>query len=161
VSGALGQLRAAFAAHKAPILVLAAGVVVVAGLAARRNKTLSSVSTSTTSTTATDAAAPARYDSTGTDVYNGFEGLLQQVDALAAQIPVPGATTGTTAPTVQGYYRRTGTQAIYEALSDGTLKWLDTAAFGAAGHPAWQDVAASDPMWNRPVTGTDAPADTR
>ena len=161
MNGALAKLRATLAAHKGPLLVLVAGVAVVAGLAARRNTTLANVPASTTSTTSTNAATPASYDSSGTDVYNAFEGLLQQVDAISSQIPVPGATTGATAPDVQGYFRRTGTQAVYEALSDGTLKWLDAASYAGAGKPAFENVAATDPLWNRPVAGTDAPANTR
>ncbi|HEY0119347.1 MAG TPA: hypothetical protein VGC04_11250 [Cellulomonas sp.] len=99
------------------------GVVVVAGLAARRNKTLSNVSTATTSTSSTNAAAPASYDSSGTDVYNAFEGLLQQVDQLAGQTPVPSATSGVTSSNPQSlgvwaHYRDNGTGGAYYNLFD-------------------------------------------
>lgn len=63
----------------------------------------------------------------------------------------------TTQPSVEGLFRRKGTQAIYEALSDGTLHWLDQGEWAALGRPAFTDIPATDPLWNRPLTGPEAP----
>lgn len=84
--------------------------------------------------------------------------------ALAHNGPPPQGTSGVSSvgtPTVQGYYRRSGTAAVYQALSDGTLKWLDYPTWIALGAPKPTDVTPNDPLWLRPITGADAPAVVR
>lgn len=56
------------------------------------------------------------------------------------------------------YIRRTGTAALYRALPDGSLDWIDRAEWDAAGRPSPTDIPATDPVWLRPVVGgPDAP----
>ena len=170
----LAGLKAGLTRNKVALGVL--GAAAVAALAWRaRSESGTSTSSTTGSTSATTGTAgvsttpsyytagSSSYDSTASDVYNAIQPQLEELSNLVDKYGLSSSTSTTPAeaPTVQGYYRKSGTQAVYEALSDGTRKWLDLAAYDAAGRPGFTDVAATDPLWNRAVTGTDAPAGTR
>lgn len=182
----LSNLQATLTRNKGPLAAAGALVVVVLALRARTNGKIAAAGTTTPTATAAGVSATpyaysaggqtsgaSGYDSSASDVYNAIQPQLEQLQQLYSQIPVPGTPTSvpttsptptpapTPAPTVQGYYRRTGTQAVYKAMSDGTLQWVDRAQYDAAKDPAYKDIARTDPLWNRPVTGTDAPAQFR
>ncbi|MDO8107149.1 hypothetical protein Q6348_08060 [Isoptericola sp. b441] len=184
----LAQLKASLARNKKPLAI--AGAVGVAGLAWATSRRKSGGATSSGTSSAVSypsGSAPSpsyytpgsagTYDSTGTDVYNALQPQLQDIrdqlnqlnnpDPSTIPTPVP-ADPGTSVPpgetmtpVSQGYYRRAGTTAVYEAFNNGTMKWLDRAAYLAAGKPKYTDVNATDPLWNRTVVGTDAPAKYR
>lgn len=145
----------------------AAGVVIVGALALRSRATSAGVGSATPAASVAGLTpsyssgaqlSPATgYNSTASDVYNAIQPQLESLQSLMNQqpspIPVPAA-----APTSQGFYRRKGTAAVYQAMSDGTLRWLDSAAYGAAGKPSFTDLAATDPVFNRTLVGAPPPA---
>jgi hypothetical protein len=166
---ALAGLRAGFEKNKKPLAIF--GAVSVAGLAvvARRRSAMgTATSTASTSTSSTTPAAAAKYgattqqayDSTGSDVYNALQPQIEQLQQLARQIPVAGAT-GTPAATPTSFARKPGTQAVYGVLPDGTRQWETASQWAGLGAPGFLDVQATDPLWSAPVVGVDAPAQYR
>lgn len=161
-------LRAALMKNKTALGV--AGAVLVGALALRaRSKTgTSSAVAAPATTTAGVSATPSYYtagngaatgyDSTASDVYSAIQPQIEQlntvVGSLAKTVPVP-----STSP--QGFYRAAGSQAVYQANADGTRTWLDRGQYDALGDPQVQDIARNDPIFSRPLTGTDAPAQFR
>jgi len=162
----LAKLRAAVVKNKAAFGVL--GAVAVAGLAWRARTTSGGGSDTSapaaagrTSTlpgyysTGGQSGAATGYDSTASDVYNAIQPQLEELTRLweSAKTPTPVPA----APEVQTYVRKTGTERVYAAMSDGTLKTIDRADWLAAGSPQWEDLAATDPVWTRPPTPVPPP----
>jgi hypothetical protein len=131
-------------------------------------------------------AGGSAYDSTASDIYNAIQPQLESVGSavdklteLYRSIPVPGTPTTpaeapivsdpfpisaprpSVDPTLQGVYARTGTQALYAAMSDGTRNYLDSAGWDAIGQPKPTYLAADNPLWSRTLTNTDAPLSHR
>lgn len=171
----LDKLRGVFARNRVALGAL--GVLAVGALAWRARNDGATASSSA----AGDVAQPAgtstapsyytgaggtAYDSTSSDVYNAIQPQLEALQALYDRLPIPGtatepapaptpAPTTAPAPSVQGYYRRAGSDKVYEARSDGTLDWIDSAEWDSAGQPKPVDLAPTDSLWNRKVVGAD------
>jgi hypothetical protein len=158
------QLRETLAKNKVSIGVAGAAVVALFAWRSKITAAKNPVSGPPPAATATRVSQSPSYaggytapnDSSSSDVYNAIQPQLEDLKKLwekaSSPVPVPAAP-----PTAQGYFRRAGSAAVYEAESDGTLKWLDLANYRAAGAPVFTDVAATDPLFARTVTGTDAP----
>jgi hypothetical protein len=143
---ALAGVRAGFEKNKKPLAIL--GAVAVAGLAvvARRKSAMgSATSTGSTSTSSTTPAAATRYgastqqgayDSTGSDVYNALQPQIEQLQQLARQIPVAGATPATatpTAPAAPADPRRAQIISDYQMILNRTPGTYEVNAWDATG----------------------------
>lgn len=60
-------------------------------------------------------------------------------------------------PTVLEVFRKSGTAATYELLSDGTKRWITQAKYVAAGKPKVEVVSANDPRLKAPLVGAAPP----
>lgn len=164
----LARLRAAITKHKWPLAAL--GAVAVAGLAWQARSSSGSgdggqdgEGVAVAAWTAPRATSPAggytaggAYDSTASDIYGALQPQLEAVQRLLEG----GRDTASAVPAqVQGYVRKAGTNPVYEALSDGTLRWVDKVEFLALGQPRVTDIGATDPIWRtRTVTTAPPPA---
>lgn len=166
----LAGLKAALTKNKIPLGI--GGAVVVGALALRAKSKASSAAPAagtlmTSGTTPISAYssgsqtyASSPYSSTAADVVNALQPQIEQIlnQQTKPPIPVPAPPAPATPVTSQGFFRRAGSAAVYQAQSNGTLNWLDAASYAGAGKPKYTDLAPTDPLWSRPVSGTDAPA---
>ena len=111
-----------------------------------------------------DAETALRNYLDGTPLTSSQANIVNAVETAQGSAPqglggTPSVTSGAPQGQLLGYYRQTGTPAVYAFFSDGTRKWVDSAQYAALGSPQYTDQAATNPIWqNYKVSGTDAPA---
>ena len=168
----LAGLRAGLTKNKTPLAI--GGVVVVGLLAWRaRSQSAASASTPAAGTIVTSGTTPlsgyssgsqtyasSPYSSTASDVYNSLQPTLEQIlnNQTKTPIPVPAppaspASQGFT----PGYYRRAGTQAVYNLDQAGNLGWISLPEYKDLGAPAVTAVPINSTLWSAPLIGADAP----
>lgn len=161
------KIRALFARNKVALGVLGAAAVAALAWRARSAKGADVASSEGTSSGGAWTAAPGAtsttggytagysgaYDSTASDIYNALQPQLEAVQTLLEQ-----RQNATADPTVQGYFRRPGTNPVYQAMDDGTLRWVDKAEYLSLGSPKVTEVGASDPLWSTRKITRAAPA---